>query len=104
MNKNFNKKGPAKNISFQPLPTILQTITQTSNFAQSPKNFTLTWFVCLPPWHPDAGHLCCPALYQNSQISPKLYNYRVQLLISYLPFFNSTIASREVHMGEASGR
>ena len=38
--------------------------------------------------------LPCPALYQNCQITQKLSNFRVQLLISYLPFVNSTIAQQ----------
>ena len=77
MNKKFNKKGPAKNISFQSglyvcPPCTLMLVKEITN------TFTLP----------------CPVPYQNCQITPKLSNFRVQLLISYLPFVNSTIAQQ----------
>lgn len=43
------KKGPAKNVSFQPLHTILQTIKQTSNFAQPPRILHSPGLYVCPP-------------------------------------------------------
>ena len=55
-------------------------------------------YVC-PPDDGQRNHQCihlrCPALLCiKSQITPKLSNCRVQLLISYLPFVNFTIAQQ----------